>query len=200
MLKKFGGKLSFLRSKLLIGLYGLLAITIAGSVWYRSLQRPGVGSIQATTQVQAEQKPVAPTEPNHFEGKTLLFDYPAAYSDFQNKPGSLPVVETYSFKFYDQSSETRRISITIKQPAPGDIMTDDSAYVFRKNQADTYEISDLSLDIGQLKKLVKADKTEITYFVPGDKYYAIVTATTTRPTGGMADDVFMTVSSLQWVQ
>lgn len=184
-----------LRVKVLVGL-GLLAGVSAFGTWlYRYNQTPAVGVIQTPV----PQPQVEAVSSLHFNGVAIAFDYPSDYTTVENTAAEPrpPITEQYSLRGHDAATGSRRISIMVKDFAGG-TMLEDSAYTFRTLPHSGYKADDVTVGDRSARKLTKKDGSEITYFIPGDKAYAIIAATSGHPDAAFEEETKTLIQSFVW--
>jgi hypothetical protein len=185
---------TLVRPKLLVSIGVLVGGVVLVGWGYYYTQTPAVGVIRTATTPGPQVEAVASAQ---LSGVAFAFDYPANYSNVENKTATVPIVEQYMLSKRD-AGESRRISVTIKSSMLGSSMLEDSAYTFRKINVENYEGSDVTLIGKAAKKMSKKDRTEITYFIPGEKAYAIIAATSTNPKEAFSQEIEEVVKSFVW--
>jgi hypothetical protein len=174
---------------------GLLGGAGLFCIWfYQYNQAPATGTVFAPRE-QLHTQGVATTR---FKSASVLFDYPTHYS-LENKQVVAPLAEQYVLNMHN-GQESRRISVTVRKPRPGEDVYEDSAYKFRKNTIDSYQESAVTLNGMSAKKMTKKDGSEITYFIPGGAYYAIFAATSTNARTAFAEEIDTVMKSFVWVK
>jgi hypothetical protein len=187
-----------LRPKLLIAFTVLIIGGILANWWHRYNQAPAVGIVR--TSVTTSKPESRQVSSGHFKGDMIAFDYPSSYTSVESKSAgaSAPISEQYTLNQPGMAG-SNRISITVKSLS-GSSMLEDSAYQLRTVKANEYEISDETISDRTIKKSVRKDGTEVTYFFPGEKAYAIIAATSSNPTDDFKQDVSKLVDSFAWVR
>jgi hypothetical protein len=183
-----------LKPKMVMSVLAVGGVLALAGWFYQYNQSPVVGTVSR------------PTADMHTQGVTstrlrsasMAFEHPVHYT-VENKAVVTPIVEQYMLNMQG-AEESRRISITIRKAAPGETVYDDSAYKFRVLKTSGYKVSDATVDGQTSKKMTKNDNTEITYFVPGPKYYAIVAATSTNPKEAFSNEITDVMKSFAWVK
>ena len=178
---------------------GIVFLSILFIYGYRITQSPAIGRVAGQTTVAPVETPKAP-ELIHAKGQYISFDYPSDYKVTDSALIKAPIMETHSLISYEPGKESSRINLILKSSADGTVATEDSAYVFRKNQTDQYIASTETINNQTVYKMTKHDGSEITYFVQGVGAYTIIAGTTTKPSGRMSADVELVVSSLRWIK
>jgi hypothetical protein len=169
---------------------GILAVM---GWFYQYNQSPAAGTIYGPTEEHTQG-----VTTTRLKSASMAFEHPTHYT-VENKPVVAPIAEQYLLNMHS-GEESRRISITIRKPAPGETVFDDSAYKFRLLKSSGYDASDVTVDGRPAKKMTKQDDTEVTYFVPGPKYYAIFAATSTNPKDAFAREITDVMKSFRWVK
>lgn len=166
------------------------------AVWlYRYNQTPAVGVVRSSVSPEPKAETVTTV---HFRGIAIAFDYPSDYKTVENKPVTQShTTELYTMNQSDPLTGSKQIAVTVKNLINGP-MLEDSAYKFRQIESKTYEISDAALPRYAAKKTVRRDGTEITYFIPGEKGYAIIAATSNRPTDAFRQEITKLAESFVW--
>jgi len=195
MIKKVVHKV--LRPKVLLWGGLLMAVAALGGWWYRYNQTPAVGTVHPPVSQEPQTKGVTTT---HFKSVTIAFDYPTHYATVENKPVVAPTLELYSLNMHDAAQGSRRITVTVKQLVTASSLREDSAFTFRKLHPEQYASSEVTLHNQVVHRLAKKDGSEVSYFVPGDKAYAIVATTTTKPNESFEKEISEVMQSFVWVR
>lgn len=187
----------FLRRPKIIVILLIIVGIIFGIVWFYHLNQSPAEGVVDTSGIS---KPATSTAPQklHFDSQLIAFDYPGGYTTATANAVGANVIESYSLRLHDSAQESRNLAITVKKPEAGSTMTDDSAYVYRRQQASLYDITNVSVSGADLKKATKKDGSEITYFIPGPTYYAIISGTSTNPGQDIVDNTWLVASSFRW--
>lgn len=183
------------RPKILLSV-GLLASVIGGAAWfYQYNQTPAKGVVHSA----ATEHPQRTHTITHFNGVAIAFDYPSDYTSVENKTTALvlPTTELYSLNRFSPNTGSMRIGITVRDLSRGSLL-EDSAYRHRLINPNEYQASEVTLPQYPAKKMEKTDGTEITYFIPGEKAYAIIAVTSTNPGTDFAKEVTELVNSFVW--
>lgn len=200
VIRLFRRKPEFRRSpnsakRLKIAVAGLAIIAVV-AWWYSYNQTPVTGTIITSNTPEPDEVKTPPN--SHFKGTYVVFDYSPVYDTVQSNTPSGRMVEQYSLSAAGESLESRRISITINKIAGAVTIQEDSAYRLRANAPETYRLETVTVNELSVEKFSKKDGAEVTYFIPGGEYYAIVSATSTRSGGEFINDAAIIVSSLVW--
>src|SRR5688500_9839625 len=101
----------------------VLVVLLGGAVawFYKYNQTEAVGTIQQPQAAEPQTKSVATTQ---FKSATISCAYPAQY-DLEDKTATAPIAEQYSLNT-TKPEESRRISVTVRKPLPGESVFDDS--------------------------------------------------------------------------
>jgi len=178
----------------------VIAVLVAGLVlWYYHTQTPAVGIIDNNVSSQSS---VADTKPktSHYTGSTMTFDYPANYTDTKNNAGNGNITEQLSLTARSGVQQTQRISITVVSSATGAQLKEDGGYVLRRNESAHYTHETVQVNGQDVEKFTKQDNSEVTYYISGPHYYAIVSGTAVNTTSGLADDITGVVGSFNWLK
>jgi len=177
-----------------VGLVVILAV--AGTWWYRYNQAPAEGTIhnQDTSNIQT----APPAGSLTYSGKAVKFTYPGIYTNLQKGTPSGVITEQVSFAGRIGSQESRKIALTVKQLGGGLVMKEDAAYKSRLDDKSNYAHTTALIAGKTAEVFTRKDGTEITYIIPGEGKYVIISGTTTNPTGLLAADTDMVIKSVQW--
>ncbi len=178
----------------------LVVAAVAVFGWFRWNQHPVTGTIALSSPANQAVKADSVEQPSHFKGVNLSFEYPAIYGSIQSNPASGRMVEQYSLNARISIAESRKIGITVNKTVGGDVMKEDSSYAFRAGDSTLYLHEIVIINDRKIEKFSKSDSAEVTYFIPGSGYYAIVAATSTRAGGEFTDDAAHLVTSLAWLR
>jgi hypothetical protein len=191
MVKRLLGRLSL---GLVVPILLVVGVIALAGWFFKYNQTPAVGVVIPPA-VPAQTQGVASTK---FKSSSISFEYPAHYS-LENKEVAASVVELYGLSMRG-ATESRRIGITVKRSQPGETVFDDSAYKFRSMSTKDYQVSDAIVAGKSAKKMTKKDNSEITYFIPGNRYYVMFAATSTNPSAAFADEITGIIKSFAWVR
>lgn len=187
------------RQKLIRALVSVAIVGICAGSWYLYNQKPAEGVIQNDV-LKSRTSDDTKAKNGHFKGSTMTFDYPTVYADTQSNPPTAKIAEQYSLGARIDGAESRKISITITKIGIDTTLKEDSAYKFRQNDAKNYVFENIMVNSNSVDKFTKNNGGEVTYFIPGTKYYAIVSATSTRANGEFATDVASLIDSFRWLE
>lgn len=181
----------------LVALAGLLLSVGWAWQWYN--QQPVVGVITTPAIQPGEVKAETTAAPGRYRSEHVSFAYPAMYSDALNTAPSGSIIEQYSMTAHLEKTESRRMSLMVKRASTPTAMREDSAYAFRLNQTDDYQLSqETTAGNLQVDKFTKQDGSEITYFINGNGKYVILAATSNLVNGGFVEDARSIVDSFVW--
>jgi hypothetical protein len=174
-------------------LAGTIVISAAGLLlWgYHYMQSPAEGTVR--TRRSAPQ--IAGVSANTITGKSFSLTLPGEYAAVKVDPARSPTLEQVAYR-HASALESRRISITIKSSPPA-FLREESALLFRQ-RSNEYESNNLTVAEAQATQMTKKDGTEITYFIPGKKAYAIIATTSSNPRDSYIHEVDEIVKSFKW--
>ncbi len=161
-----------------------------GYIVSRYATTEGHGKI--TPQQPSEQPQAQPVTQKTLESAYMNAVYSSSYSDVKNL-GEGPA-ELERIRLVEPKMGGYAITVTIKSIGVEE-MFDDSAYRFRKESVVEYTEQPISENITIMRR---NDNSEATAFVKGERYYAIVSVTTTRPHEDIKKEVEAFASSIVW--
>ncbi|MCW1908475.1 MAG: hypothetical protein KIH63_004000 [Candidatus Saccharibacteria bacterium] len=165
--------------------------------WYN--RQPVVGVITTSIPTAGEVKADTTAAPGRYRSENLSFAYPAIYSDSQNTAPAGTTIEQYSMTAHMEKTESRRISLMVKTAEQVGAMREDSAYKFRLNSIDNYQLAqETTAKNLQTDVFSKKDGGEVTYFIAGPGKYLIVAATSNIANGDYKNDVKSVIDSVVW--
>jgi cytoskeletal protein RodZ len=173
-----------------------IAVGAATFLWVRNNQSPAQGIIVPSTVPNDSSQA---QETIQHETKYLSFSYPSRYGEMVKQVVKPPMLELMSIKYSQPAKTTYTISFTVKSPAGSPTATEDSAYVYRKQNPDLYKMSTEQINGQTYPKAVKKDGTEVTYFIAGPDKYAIVSGTTTNPGEPVDSEILVIMRSIKWL-
>lgn len=188
----------FLRPRAVIALTMLAGAVVLAFWFYKYNQTPGVGIVRPVVVEERDTK--GATSMAHFKSTTIAFDYPTHYATVETKPASSPITEQYMLNMHQPGQESRRVSIAVKRTPATEPFTEDSAYRFRQITVQEYTETAETIKDLPVKKMTKKDKSEVTYFIPGQGTYAIIAATSTRPNPDFEAEITALAQSFVWVR
>jgi len=174
-----------------------VAVGILAYTWQRFSQSPVNGVISSSSQVsQSNIKPKTVGLTNYTD-KLLSFNYPDNYNEAKSNTVVGNTVEQFGFDAVIGIANTRRLAVSVKTDPAN--MKDDSAYTFRRLESSGYSSESLTINDIKIEKLTKKSGGEIAYFLPGDKYYAIIVISSTRLQDDFDSDAQVVLKSLYWL-
>lgn len=196
--KKFS--LGKLRSSKWTKVLGVLLLVFGlGWAWQWYNAQPVVGILTTSETPVGEVKAESVVAPGRYKSDKLTFAYPGIYTDNRTTTPSGAIVEQFSLAAHLSLTENRRISVMVKHFNTPSALKDDSAYQFRSKANEDYQLSTETTSRGLIvSKFVKEDGSEVTYFVPGTEYFAIVASSSSVVGGEFMEDVQMVINSFSW--
>jgi hypothetical protein len=165
--------------------------------WYN--QQPVLGTITTPSVPAGEVKSETTAAPGRYRSENLTFAYPAIYSDSLNTAPTGKILEQYSMTAHLPKTESRRISVMVKNAELTTDMREDSAYKFRLNSVEVYKLAQETTAMNaQTDVFTKVDGSEQTYFIAGPGKYVIIAATSNVADGGFKNDVKSVIDSVVW--
>jgi len=135
---------------------------------------------------------------SHFLGEHASFDYPSVYMQTTASPPSGHVIERFSFLAKIDTTEGRKLSLSVNKIDKDTTITQDSAYQLRVVNSQTYHEERETIGSLSITKFTKSDDSEVVYFIPNNNYYAILAVSSSRSGGDFLQDAKSIAASFKW--